>query len=78
VDQDLHSHSFPDAPGLPLVAVLGATGTGKSSLALDLAQTVPAEIVSCDSLQVYRHFDLGTAKLPPGERRGFRTISLTL
>lgn len=60
---------IPDAPELPLVAVIGATGSGKSSLALDLAQTFPGEIVNCDSLQVYRHFDLGTAKLRLGERR---------
>ena len=55
---------------LPLVAVLGATGSGKSSLALHLAQEFDGEIVNCDSLQIYRYFDLGTAKLPPPERRG--------
>jgi tRNA dimethylallyltransferase len=59
-----------DAPRLPLVAILGATGSGKSSLALDLAQNFDGEIVNCDSLQIYRYFDLGTAKLPAGERRG--------
>ncbi len=59
-----------DAPGLPLVAVIGATGSGKSSLALDLAGNFQGEIVNCDSLQVYRHFDVGTAKLPVEQRRG--------
>jgi len=53
-----------------LVAVVGATGSGKSALALELAQTFDGEIVNCDSLQVYRHFDLGTAKLLLAERRG--------
>ena len=62
--------SIPDAVLRPLVAVVGSTGAGKSALALDLAQAFSGEIVNCDSLQVYRHFDLGTAKLPPEERRG--------
>ena len=67
-------HGSPDcdARELPLVAVIGATGSGKSSLALDLAQNFQGEIVNCDSLQVYRHFDLGTAKVPDKERRGIR------
>ena len=53
-----------------MVAILGATGTGKSSLALEVAHAFDGEIVNCDSLQVYRHFDIGTAKLPIAERRG--------
>lgn len=59
-----------DAAGRPLVAILGATGTGKSSLALDVAEALNGEIVNCDSLQVFRYFDIGTAKLPVSERRG--------
>ncbi len=59
-----------DAGGLPLVAVAGPTGSGKSDLALLLAETFDGEIVNCDSLQVYRYFDIGTAKLPLAERRG--------
>jgi tRNA dimethylallyltransferase len=59
-----------DATSLPLVAVVGPTGSGKSDLALDIAQHFDGEIINCDSLQVYRHFDIGTAKLPPDERRG--------
>lgn len=54
----------------PLVLVLGPTGSGKSDLALDIAEHFGGEIVNCDSLQVYRGFDVGTAKTPPGERRG--------
>ena len=54
----------------PLVAVLGPTGSGKSDLALDIADAFDGEVVNCDSLQVYRHFDIGTAKLPLAERRG--------
>src|ERR1019366_4271701 len=60
----------PDASDRPLVAVAGPTGSGKSDLALLIAETFDGEIVNCDSLQVYRHFDIGTAKLPLAERRG--------
>jgi tRNA dimethylallyltransferase len=59
-----------DAGGLPLVAVVGPTGSGKSDLALEIAERFDGEIINCDSLQVYRHFDIGTAKLPLEERRG--------
>ena len=54
----------------PLVAVVGPTGSGKSDLALHLAELFHGEIVNCDSLQVFRHFDIGTAKLSVGEQRG--------
>jgi tRNA dimethylallyltransferase len=59
-----------DVARLPLVAIAGPTGSGKSELALGLAEEFDGEVVNCDSLQVYRHFDLGTAKLPLSERRG--------
>jgi tRNA dimethylallyltransferase len=59
-----------DARELPLVAVVGPTGSGKSDLALEIAVEFGGEIVNCDSLQVYRHFDVGTAKLPSEARRG--------
>jgi tRNA dimethylallyltransferase len=59
-----------DVAPFPLVAIAGPTGSGKSELALRLAEEFPGEIVNCDSLQVYRHFDLGTAKLPVSARRG--------
>jgi tRNA dimethylallyltransferase len=58
-----------DVPERPLVAVVGPTGSGKSDLALAIAAEFNGEIVNCDSLQVYRHFDIGTAKLPVAERR---------
>jgi len=53
-----------------LVAVAGPTGSGKSDLSLLIAENFDGEIVNCDSLQVYRHFDIGTAKLPLTDRRG--------
>ena len=54
----------------PTIAVVGATATGKSDLALDLAERLDAEIVNADAMQLYRGMDIGTAKLPPEERRG--------
>ena len=45
-----------------LIAIVGPTAVGKSRLALQLAQTLDAEIVSADSRQVYRYMDIGTAK----------------
>jgi tRNA dimethylallyltransferase len=52
------------------VAICGPTGSGKSTLALDLAELFDGEIVNCDSLQLYRGLDIGTAKTPAAERRG--------
>jgi tRNA dimethylallyltransferase len=52
------------------IAVIGPTGTGKSALALDVAERVGGEIVNADAMQLYRGMDIGTAKLPPDERRG--------
>jgi tRNA dimethylallyltransferase len=46
----------------PLLAIVGPTATGKSSLALELCQTLNGEIISADSRQVYRYMDIGTAK----------------
>jgi tRNA dimethylallyltransferase len=53
-----------------LVVVLGPTGAGKSALGMWLAEQFGGEVVVCDSTQVYRHFDIGTAKVQPHERRG--------
>lgn len=55
---------------LPLLVVLGPTGAGKSDLALTLAEAFSGEIVNCDSIQVYRGLDIGSAKVPAAERRG--------
>jgi tRNA dimethylallyltransferase len=54
----------------PLLIVVGPTGAGKTDLSLDLAQLFDGEIVNCDSLQLYRRFDVGTAKPPMLARRG--------
>ncbi len=52
------------------IAVIGPTGTGKSALALDLAEHLGGEIVNADAMQLYRGMDIGTAKLAVEERRG--------
>ena len=57
-------------PSTPIVAVVGATASGKSDLALDLAEALGGEIVNTDAMAVYRGMDVGTAKLPVAERRG--------
>ena len=57
-------------PDKPLIAILGPTGAGKSALAVKLAETFQGEIVNCDSLQIYRGFNVGTAKISEPERHG--------
>ena len=53
-----------------MVAVLGQTASGKSALALELAERYGGEIINCDSTAVYRGFDIGTDKVPVEARRG--------
>jgi tRNA dimethylallyltransferase len=53
-----------------LIVIVGPTGSGKSHLALSVASRFAGEIVSCDSVQVYRGFDIGTAKLGVQDRQG--------
>jgi tRNA dimethylallyltransferase len=56
---------------LPIVpAILGPTASGKSHLGIFLAKKLGGEIINCDSLQMYRRFDIGTGKLPESERQG--------
>jgi tRNA dimethylallyltransferase len=61
-------------PAVRPLAIIGPTGTGKSQLALDVAERlsgeVSAEIVNADAMQLYRGMDIGTAKLPVEARRG--------
>ncbi|MHB8412844.1 MAG: tRNA (adenosine(37)-N6)-dimethylallyltransferase MiaA [Candidatus Acidiferrales bacterium] len=53
-----------------LVVILGPTASGKSALAIALAEKLGGEVVCCDSTQVYRHFNIGTGKVPAAEQRG--------
>jgi tRNA dimethylallyltransferase len=52
-----------------LIAILGPTASGKSALAIELAKRLNGEILVCDSTQVYRHFDIGTAKVPTRDQQ---------
>lgn len=58
-------------PGhLPVIAVVGPTGSGKSELAVKLAQQLRGEVINADAMQFYRGMDIGTAKIPVHERMG--------
>ena len=52
-----------------VIVICGATATGKSDIALDVAEHIGAEIINADSMQLYRGMDIGTAKLKVSERR---------
>ena len=56
----------------PLVILTGPTAVGKTSLSIRLAKKINAEIISADSMQIYRYLDIGSAKITPGEMDGVR------
>ncbi len=53
-----------------IICVVGPTASGKTKLAVQLAKAYDGEVVSCDSMQIYKHMDIGTAKPTPGEMEG--------
>jgi len=55
---------------MPLLAIVGPTATGKTDLSVRVARNLGAEIVSADSMLVYRHMNIGTAKPTPEETKG--------
>jgi tRNA dimethylallyltransferase len=55
---------------MKLIVICGATATGKSDLAVALAQEISAEIINADSMQLYKGMDIGTAKITVEERKG--------
>ena len=55
---------------MKLIVICGATATGKSDLAVELAQKIDAEIINADSMQLYKGMDIGTAKITMDERKG--------
>ena len=65
-------------PEEPVIAVVGPTASGKTSLSLALARELGGEIVNADSMQLYRGMDIGTAKLRPEQRRGIPHHALDL
>jgi tRNA dimethylallyltransferase len=54
----------------PIIAIVGPTASGKSTLGIELALHLSGEIINCDSVQVYQGIEIATAKVPPAERRG--------
>lgn len=54
----------------PLIILTGPTAVGKTELSIQLAKSVGGEIISADSMQVYRHMDIGSAKIMPDEMKG--------
>ncbi|MBP5600020.1 MAG: tRNA (adenosine(37)-N6)-dimethylallyltransferase MiaA, partial [Lachnospiraceae bacterium] len=54
----------------PLVIIAGPTAVGKSALSIDLAKRINAEIISADSMQVYKGMDIGSAKITKEEMQG--------
>lgn len=66
------------ADSVPFLVILGPTASGKSSLALEVAKRTGAEILSVDSMQVYRGMDIGTAKPTPAERAQVRHHAIDL
>lgn len=56
--------------GQPLIILTGPTAVGKTKLSVSLAKKIHGEIISADSMQVYKHMDIGSAKIRPEEREG--------
>lgn len=55
---------------IPIVAVVGATASGKTALGIEIAKRFDGEVVSCDSMQIYKNLDIGTAKPTKDEMQG--------
>lgn len=54
----------------PIIAIVGPTASGKSTLGIEIALALNGEIINCDSVQVYKGIEIATAKVPFGERKG--------
>ena len=61
----------------PLIILTGPTAVGKTALSIGLAKALNGEIISADSMQVYRYMDIGTAKIKPEEMQGIRHYLLS-
>ena len=60
------------------VVIIGPTAVGKTATSIKLAQKFNGEIISGDSMQIYRHLDIGTAKVKPAEMAGIRHYLLDI
>ena len=54
----------------PIIVLTGPTAVGKTDISIQLAKETGGEIISADSMQVYRHMNIGTAKIRPDQMRG--------
>ena len=63
------SKGVDEGSPIPLVLLAGPTASGKTSLSIELSTRISAEIVNADSMQVYRHMEIGTAKPSPEQRQ---------
>lgn len=61
---------------IPVVAIVGPTASGKTALSIEIAKRFNGEIVSADSMQIYKHMDIGTAKPSPEEKEGIKHYML--
>lgn len=68
----MHTSTLKNPSESPIYAIVGPTASGKSTLALALAQRLGAEIIACDSVQIYRGFDIGSAKPTADEQARIR------
>lgn len=57
---------------MKVICIVGPTGVGKTEFSLTLAEALDTEIISCDSMQIYRGMNIGTAKIKPEETRGIK------
>lgn len=64
------SKTLMTPPKRPLIILTGPTAVGKTELSISLAKAVSGEIICADSIQVYRHMDIGSAKITPDEMQG--------
>ena len=55
-----------------IIGIVGPTASGKTGIALGLAREFNGEIISCDSVQIFKHLDIGSAKPSPSETRGIK------
>ena len=58
-----------DLKSISILVIAGPTGVGKTQLSIDLAKEFNGEIINGDSLQVYKHLDIGTGKITPSEMK---------
>ena len=61
-----------------IVAILGPTGVGKSKMGIEIAQEFNGEIISADSVQIYKEFDIGSAKIKSSETCGIKHYAIDI